>query len=553
MSARPWAFGYDVSHSGVQMGAAGHSNSTATRSQGPAAQGEIARFMALEQKLRLKLAQRLVMTPSLQQAIKLLQLSRLELEETLAQEILENPVLDVEEQEASALSEVEGADSEGAAAAPEIESTDENTPSEAAEVGVSEDPLPTEEEAYGDIDVEAFFSDYLADHRPEGPSMAAADPGNGIPLENVMSASGGLGDHLIWQLHMMECGDRIVMIAEYIIGNLDEDGFLHVSDDEIATATGATPDEVVEALATVLILDPPGVGARTLQECLGMQIDLLVAAAGDAEETELLERARMVIADHWDSLLHQRWEKLASACGCEVGSLKDLVEVIHRLEPKPGRMFQQERNQYIEPDVHIRKVDEEYTIHLNDDGLPRLRINTKYARMLDGAAVDPQVAGYLREKMRSAVWLMKSIDQRQRTIYKVAKSIVTFQRNFLDYGIEHLKPMVLRQVAEDIGMHESTISRVVSNKYMYTPRGLFPMKYFFHSGVDSARGENVSSLVVKERIKKVVEAEDPSRPLSDSKIMKMLQREGIRLARRTVAKYREEMAIPSSDKRKKVF
>jgi RNA polymerase sigma-54 factor len=173
--------------------------------------------------------------------------------------------------------------------------------------------------------------------------------------------------------------------------------------------------------------------------------------------------------------------------------------------------------------------------------------------MLEGAPVDPQVAGYLREKMRSAVWLMKSIDQRQRTIYKVAKSIVTFQRNFLDFGIEHLKPMVLRQVAEDIGMHESTISRVVSNKYMYTPRGLFPMKYFFHSGVDSAQGENVSSLVVKERIRKLVEAEDPSRPLSDSKIMRMLQREGIRLARRTVAKYREEMAIPSSDKRKKVF
>lgn len=284
-----------------------------------------------------------------------------------------------------------------------------------------------------------------------------------------------------------------------------------------------------------------------------MQLDSLVEVADDDDEAELLRQARRVIADHWEELLHQRWEKLAAACGCEVGELKRLVDVIHRLEPKPGRVFHQEQNQYIEPDVHIRKVEDEYTIHLNDDGLPRLRINSKYARMLEGAAVDPQVAGYLREKMRSAIWLMKSIDQRQRTIYKVAESIVTFQRNFLDFGIEHLRPMVLRQVAEDIGMHESTISRVVSNKYMYTPRGLFPMKYFFHSGVDSARGENVSSLVVKERIKKLVEAEDPGRPLSDSKIMKMLQREGIRLARRTVAKYREEMAIPSSDKRKKVF
>jgi RNA polymerase sigma-54 factor len=230
-----------------------------------------------------------------------------------------------------------------------------------------------------------------------------------------------------------------------------------------------------------------------------------------------------------------------------------VVETIHRLEPNPGRILSTERNQYIEPDVYVQKVDDEYNITLNDDGMPRLRINSRYARMLEGSVRDPQVSNYLREKMRNAVWLMKSIDQRQRTIFKVARSIVSFQRDFLENGIERLKPMVLRQVAEDIGMHESTISRVVSNKYMYTPRGLFPMKFFFHSGVDSARGENVSSIVVKERIKKLIEAEDPARPLSDSKIMRMLQREGIRLARRTVAKYREEMFIPSSDKRKKVF
>ena len=509
--------------------------------------------MALEQKLRLKLAQRLVMTPSLQQAIKLLQLSRLELEETLAQEILENPVLDVEEAEEVVPQEAEGSETDPAAATSEADAGETNTVEGAAEISDGEDVLPTEEEAYADIDVEAFFSDYLADHRSEGPSMAAGDPGDGVPLENVMSVGGGLADHLLWQLHMMDCDERTLAIAEYIVGNLDEDGFLHVTDEEIAAATTAAPEEIEEALSTVRALDPPGVAARTLQECLGTQLDLLLADAEDNEEGECLARARLVIAEHWDELLHQRWEKLAAACGCEVGELNNLVEVIHRLEPKHGGVFHQDRKQYIEPDVNIRKIDDEYTIHLNDDGLPKLRINSRYARMLEGAPVDPQVAGYLREKMRSAVWLMKSIDQRQRTIYKVAKSIVTFQQNFLDYGIEHLKPMVLRQVAEDIGMHESTISRVVSNKYMYTPRGLFPMKYFFHSGVDSARGENVSSLVVKERIKKLVEAEDPARPLSDSKIMRMLQREGIRLARRTVAKYREEMAIPSSDKRKKVF
>lgn len=509
--------------------------------------------MALEQKLRLKLAQRLVMTPSLQQAIKLLQLSRLELEETLAQEILENPVLDVEENEEIAdefPGSTEAADTEAGETA---EASDGDRPQVDTVTSGGDDALPSEEEAYQDIDVEAFFADYLADHRPEGPSMAAGDPGESVPLENVLSVSGGLSDHLLWQLHLLDSTPRMNLIAEYIIGNLDEDGFLHGSDEDLAEATGAALDEVEQALAIVRSLDPPGVGARTLQECLATQIDLLMEQCGDDREVAVLERAARVVREHWDDLLHQRWEKLATACDCEVGELKNVVDVIQRLEPKPGRVFQQDRNQYIEPDVHIRKVDDEYTIHLNDDGLPRLRINSRYARMLEGGAIDPQVAGYLREKMRNAVWLMKSIDQRQRTIYKVAKSIVTFQRNFFDHGIEHLKPMVLRQVAEDIGMHESTISRVVSNKYMYTPRGLFPMKYFFHSGVDSARGGNVSSLVVKERIKKVVEAEDPARPLSDSKIMRTLQREGIRLARRTVAKYREELGIPSSDKRKRVF
>jgi RNA polymerase sigma-54 factor len=279
----------------------------------------------------------------------------------------------------------------------------------------------------------------------------------------------------------------------------------------------------------------------------------MMDAAENGDEN-LLYKAHLIITEHWDQLLHQKWDALAEALGCsEVREIRPILDVIQGLELKPGRIFRQDNNQYIEPDVYVRKLDEEYTITLNDDGLPRLRINSRYQRMLEGRELDPKANEFLRDKMRSALWLMKSIDQRQRTIFKVAQSIVSFQRDFLDHGIEHLRPMVLRQVAEDIGMHESTISRVVSNKYMYTPRGLFPMKYFFHSGVDSARGENVSSMVVKERIRKVVEAEDPARPLSDSKIMRMLQKEGIRLARRTVAKYREELMISSSDKRKKVF
>ena len=515
--------------------------------------------MALEQKLRLKLAQRLVMTPSLQQAIKLLQLSRLELEEAISQEILENPVLDAEES-AEETSNQEGEQ----AASSDAPSESSDAPAESGEEwdGVGDAPpqvpddepvLPSNQEAYDDIDVEAFFSDYLGDSRSEGPSMARSLDDENVPLENVLSASLGLYDHLVWQLHLMSCPPRLVDIAEFVIGNLDEDGYLRASDEEIQRATGASPADVERALAVVQSLDPPGIAARTLRECLLAQVEVLCATASDDDEARLLDRVRTVVGEHWDTFLHQRWESLAATLDCEPHELRPILEVIHRLEPKPGRIYRSERNIYIEPDVYVRKTDGEYLIALNDDGLPKLRINSRYARMLEGASLDPQVSSYLKEKMRNALWLMKSIDQRQRTIYKVAHSIVGFQRGFLDHGIEHLKPMVLRQVAEDIGMHESTISRVVSNKYMYTPRGLFPMKFFFHSGVDSARGDNVSSLVVKERIKKLVEAEDPARPLSDSKIMKMLQREGIRLARRTVAKYREELQIPSSDKRKRFF
>ncbi len=506
--------------------------------------------MALEQKLRLKLAQRLVMTPSLQQAIKLLQLSRIELEETLAQEILENPLLETEESQDEAPG-LESGPGDEPKAATDGETSLEGAPPE----GAGEDePLPSAEETYADIDVEAFFADYLGDGRSEGPSMAAPPSELDYRLENMVSASGGLFDHLLWQLHLLDCSPEIYQVCEFIIGNLDEDGFLQATEEEIQSGTGCDPKCVNHALSIVRSLDPPGIGSTNLQDCLAAQLEHIMMDVEPGEESSLLERAHTVITEHWDELLHQKWEPLAEVLGCkEIAEVKPILDVIQGLEPKPARDFRQNDNQYIEPDVHVRKVDGEYTISLNDDGLPRLRINRRYERMLRGKALDAKANEYMRDKMRSALWLLKSIDQRQRTIYKVAHSIVSFQSEFLDNGIEYLRPMVLRQVAEDIGMHESTISRVVSNKYMYTPRGLFPMKYFFHSGVDSSRGENVSSMVVKDRIRKVVEAEDPERPLSDSKIMRTLQKEGIRLARRTVAKYREEMMIPSSDKRKKIF
>ncbi|RLE27175.1 MAG: RNA polymerase sigma-54 factor [Acidobacteria bacterium] len=510
--------------------------------------------MALEQKLNLRLSQRLVMTPSLQQAIKLLQLSRLELSETLTEEILENPMLDVD----GPIDENEGGDKDRVSE-PEVGSDDRSLAVEADPAVVSEvvedQPKDDPTDAYEQIDVEAFFSDYLADSRPEGPSMAGRDPEIGNSLENTLSESPGLYEHLEWQIHMMDCPIDLLPVCEFLLGNLDEDGFLRASDDEIIQGTGATPVQLANTLSIIQSLDPAGVGTRSLQPCFLIQLDRLQGEIedDDCDGGELLALARVLTEDHWDDLLHQRWSSIAGVFECTVPELKPVLEIINRLETRPGRRFQQSRNAFIEPDVTLKKVNGDYVITLNDDGMPKLRLNHRYSRMLEGSTLDPKVSAYLKERMRSAMWLMKSIDQRQRTIYKVANSIVSFQKGFLDDGIEYLKPMVLRQVAEDIGMHESTISRVVSNKYMDTPRGLFPMKFFFHSGVDSARGGAVSSLVVKEKIKKMIEAEDENKPLSDSKIMKMLQREGIRLARRTVAKYREEMKIASSDKRKNLF
>lgn len=496
--------------------------------------------MGLEQKLNLKLSQRLVMTPSLQQAIKLLQLSRLELSETLSEEILENPMLLVDTEGEAAENKLESLED---GSAPSPENPQDAPPKDEVEQTQETDP-------YQEIDIESFFSDYLGDAQSEGPSMSFRDADSIPSLENTLSVSPGLHDHLLWQLHMTNCRDQLIEICEFIIGNLDEDGFLKASDEEIMAATACAPREIEEARAVVLEMDPPGVGARSLQETLLIQLALLQVDTHTDAEGSLIEMAKNILQDYWQDFLHQRWEMIAERLQTELDEIRRVLEIVHRLETRPGRLYLESNNSYIEPDVYVRRIGESFSVFLNDDGLPKLRINPGYARMLKNSAIEPQVGNYLREKMKSALWLRRSIEQRQATIQKVAESIVAYQRDFLIGGIEYLRPMVLRQVAEDIGMHESTVSRVVSNKYMYTPRGLFPMKFFFHSGVDSARGADISSLVVKERIRKLIEAEESSKPLSDSKIMKSLQREGIRLARRTVAKYREEIGIPSSDKRK---
>jgi len=473
--------------------------------------------MALEQKLSLKLGQRLVMTPSLQQAIKLLQMSKLELVEEGQEELLENPVLEEDQQEASA-SEAE---------TPESSDTEEAAP----------DP-------FEEIDYESYFSDY-----DEFTPRRSLESREDLPtFESRLAEPTSLADHLVWQLDLSTSVARVQEIGRAIIGNLNEDGYLRASLDEIRRMGDYDHDEVEATLRTIQLFDPVGVAARDLVECLCVQLGHL-GQAGTAAET--------IVRCHLDKLQNRRYKELAEALQLDAGDLEAEIEVVRGLDPRPGRKYHNEGNNYVVPDVYVVKIDDEYQVMLNEDGLPRLRISPVYRRMVARgakAAAPAEAKEYVRNKLRSAFRLIKSLEERQRTIFKVATSIVKFQREFLDQGIERLKPLVLRVVAEDIGMHESTVSRVVNNKYMHTHRGLYEMRFFFHSGIASTRGrENVSSLTVKDKIRRIIVAEDTKRPFSDAAIVKILEAEGLQIARRTVAKYREELKIPASSNRRQVF
>ena len=483
--------------------------------------------MALEQKLHLRLSQKLIMTPSLQQAIKLLQLSKLELQEVLNQELLENPLLEESAEEAKQ----EDAEAEAQ------EKTQTEEEAKAAE------PQKTEEkDSFDEIDYDAYFQDYIE----YGYNPRRGEEHEEFPIENTLTRPPNLNDHLAWQLGMSDASPKVKEIATFIIGNIDEDGYLRATTEEIVAAGPYDQADVEKAIKAIQSLDPIGVGARDLRECLLLQLEFLEV------DNPLVES---IVRDHWDLFMQRHFAQISKSLGVDMKTLEGVVEIIKHLDPKPGRKYSNERAIYVEPDVYIQKVGDDYVIVLNEDGMPKLRINGSYRNMLNSmdSKSDGETVNYIKDKIRSAVWLIKSLDQRQRTIYKVAESIVKHQREFLEKGIDYLRPLVLRDVADDIQMHESTVSRVVSNKYMHTPRGLFLMKYFFHSGIDSDTGEDISSLTVKKKIQGFVDAEDPRKPLSDSKIMKILNDEGINIARRTVAKYRDELNIPSSTDRKQIF
>jgi len=474
--------------------------------------------LPLHQKLGLsvRLSQRLILTPSLQQAIKLLPLTTLELAEVLDQEVMENPLLEEEPVE-------------------ETKTVEEIAQEETVERERSDDPLK-------EIDIEKFFEDYFDDGADR--RMRPSEVPEVAPIENTLTESPDLYDHLLWQLRMTQADEATLEIGEAIIQNLDEDGLLRVSLEDVA-AMGPWPMEAVEAtLALVQALDPPGVAARSLTESLRIQLRVLGLENSPAD---------VMVRDHMKQLQSHQYPEISRHMGLSADEVAHHLEIIRGLSPRPGNGYSAKRSDYVLPDVFVVKEGEEYKIVLNDDGLPKLRISPTYRRLLDHKEPgSEETRAYVKDKLRSALWLLKSVDQRQRTIYKVAESIVRHQRAFLDHGISHLRPLVLRDVASDIGMHESTVSRVVANKYMHTPRGVYEMRFFFHSGITSTMGEAISSVTIKDRIRKMIEEEDASRPLSDSRIADVLGAEGLPLARRTVAKYREELRIAPSNLRKTV-
>jgi RNA polymerase sigma-54 factor len=474
--------------------------------------------MAIELRQQLKLTQQLVMTPQLQMAIKLLQLSRLELMDTIRQELEENPTLEEVQETAS----------------PEqmVEKTEIDQPGPIKEVTI-------DEKLSGDID----WSNYIDEYNAPGRINYEVESRDTPRYEAFIARKESLSDHLLWQLLMTHPTPEEERIGSLIIGNLNKDGYLDASTDYLAEQSGESSEKIEQLLKLMQTFDPIGVCARDLRESL-----LIQARHFDLDNSLVTQ----IITDHLGNLENKNYKAICKALRVKLEEVIAAVKIIIELEPRPGRQFSDEEPHYITPDIYVYKFEEEFVIILNDDGMPKLRVNSFYKQAISGNKdkVSGNAKEYIQDKLRSAAWLIRSIHQRQKTIYRVMESILKFQYDFFEKGITHLKPMVLRDVAEDINMHESTISRVTTNKYAYTPQGIFELKYFFNSSIKRVHGEAIASASVQEKIKHIIDNENPRRPYSDSKMAKILKEENINIARRTVAKYREMLGVLPSNKRK---
>lgn len=482
--------------------------------------------MSMQLKTSLKLSQNLRMTPQLQQAIKLLQLSRLELETAVRKELDENPVLeevqDIADDESSKL-EARKAQQDNAST-PETNSTEN-----------SADPRAQEE----------FEWENYIDSNYKPPQGVTGGNEEIMNYENLISTTTSLHDHLLWQMGLGGFNEEEQTLLAILISYVDDDGYIKTPLAEIASEEGVVEKDLEEMLPFLHEFDPAGIGARDLKECL------LVQAQHLEEDTNDLVK---LINEHMKDLEKKNYGAIAKAMNVPMEDVQELCKIIYSMDPKPGRAYMPQDTQFVTPDVYVYKVGEEYMVSLNEDGLPRLRISNLYKNILKGERSSAAGAqDYIQEKLRSAVWLIKSIHQRQRTIYKVTESIVKHQQDFFEKGPGFIKPMILRDIANDIGMHESTVSRVTTNKYVHTPRGIFELKYFFNSGISMTDGDSLASESVKLKIKSLVDGEDVKNPLSDQKIVELLKKDGIVIARRTVAKYRDVLRILPSSKRKKHF
>ncbi|RJR46521.1 MAG: RNA polymerase sigma-54 factor [Deltaproteobacteria bacterium] len=481
--------------------------------------------MALEIRQNLKLTQTLIMTQKLQQAIKLLQLSRLELLGEIHQVLETNPVLEESQ----------------------IEDKGEMGP-EAESLSLSKDGEPLESEASNGTEAKSAAEEwdwdgYLQDRLMPTPTAGEFEEREAAPFENLNAQKTTLKSHLIWQLRMAELDEEAEAIGAMIIGNLDRNGYLRATVEEIAGEMNVTPERVGEVLAVIQSLDPPGVAARDLKECLLLQLK----ASGQQDPV-----VTAVVEHHLHNLGNKNYQAIARDLKVSMEKIFQTSEIIFKLDPKPGREFDSEDADYINPDVHVQKVGNEYIISLNEDGLPKLKVNTFYLEALrNPESLPDNVKSYIQKHLDNALWFIRSIHQRQKTLYKVTESIIRFQKDFLDQGLAHLRPLTLRQVAEDVQMHESTISRVTTNKYIHTPQGVFDLKYFFNSGINQILGDQIASESVKEKIRQLVQGENPENPLSDQEIADLLRRDNVIIARRTVAKYRGMLGVLPSSKRKR--
>jgi RNA polymerase sigma-54 factor len=465
----------------------------------------------LQPKLNLRVAQKQILTPGLVQMVSVLALNRLELREMINQEIMANPVLD----EAT---EDDGVTAESYTDEAFLKKETEKVP----EVAPAN--------PFDEFDFGSFFTQYL-DSGAERISNSEREEIEKPSFDKFLSSPQSLADHLNWQLSVSICTETVRKIAGYLTASLDE----------IAQAANYSMEDVEEALAMVQEFDPPGIAARDLQECLLIQLKLV-----DPQNT----LAQQIIADHLKLLQNNQLKEVARALNRPVELVKRAVDVIKRLDPRPGLRYNRTEPRLVEPDVQFRKVDGEWQAFMNDDDLPQLRLNPTYRRLLARDAADRDVRNYVKERFTAAIQLMKNIEQRKHTIQRVCQSILRRQGDFLDYGADQLKPMMIKEVAEEVGVHPSTVSRAVANKYVHTPQGVLELRYFFSESVNGPQGGEMSLLSLKRRVKKMIEDEDTSHPLTDEQITKKLSDEGIHVTRRTVAKYREDLRIPSTHRRR---